>query len=102
MEITLAEALLRRKELQEKVDQLRQINQKDLFEVRAKRTSVTDSVDDIVAQVPKITLEQVTASYDWHARRLRQIDALIQRTNWETVVKVDSTVMDDYAEPKTD
>lgn len=98
MKIKLAEALLRRKELQEKVDQLRQIDQKELFEVRAKRTNVTDSVDDLVAQVPKISINQVTAAFDWHARRLRKVDAAIQQANWNTEIDVDETAMDDYVE----
>lgn len=98
MKIKLAEALLRRKELQEKVDQLRQIDQKELFEVRAKRTNVTDSVDDLVAQVPKLSINQVTAAFDWHARRLRLVDAVIQQANWNTEIDVDQTCMDDYTE----
>ena len=95
MKIKLAEALLRRKELQEKVDQLRQIDQKELFEVRAKRTNVTDSVDDLVAQVPKISINQVTAAFDWHARRLRKVDAAIQQANWNTEIDVDETAIDE-------
>jgi len=92
----LAEALLRRKELQEKVDQLRQINQKDLFEVKATRRNVTENIDDIIAQVPRISINQVTEAYDWHARRLRMVDAAIQQANWNTEIDVDTTVMDDY------
>lgn len=101
MKIKLAEALLRRKELQQKVDQLRPIANKDLFEVKAQRKNVTESIDDIVAQVPKVPIESVTASYDWHARRLRMIDALIQQANWTTELEVDATVMDDFKTPET-
>ena len=96
MKVKLAEALLRRKELQEKVDQLRQINQKDLFEVKATRRNVTENIDDIIAQVPRISINQVTEAYDWHARRLRMVDAAIQQANWNTEIDVDTTVMDDY------
>ena len=97
MEIKLAEALLRRKELQEKVRQLGEINTRELYEVKAKRTKVTDDVDDIVAQVPLLALPQVTHAFDWHSKRLRQIDAVIQQANWETTVEVAD--MDDYIEP---
>jgi len=98
MEIKLAEALLRRKELQQKVDVLRHIKENALFEVKAQRRQVTDSVDDIVAQVPKLTASQVTKEYDWHARQLRLIDASIQQANWTTSIEVDSTTMADFKE----
>lgn len=95
--IKLAEALLRRKELAGKVDQLKTINAKDLFEVKAQRRPVTDSLDDIVAQVPKLTASQVTAEYDWHARQLRLVDAAIQQANWTCDVEVNDSVMGDFA-----
>lgn len=96
MKVKLAEALLRRKELQGKVDALRQIQNKDLFEVKAQRRQVTESLDDIIAQVPKLTASQVTAEYDWHARQLRLVDAAIQQANWTCEIEVDQTVMSDY------
>lgn len=99
MEIKLAEALLRRKELQEKVDRLRNINVKDLFEIKVKRTNVTESVDDIVAQVPKISFQQITHAFDWHAKALRQVDAAIQQANWTTVLEVDDEAVKDYVDP---
>ena len=91
-----SEALLRRKELQGKVDVLKQIQDKNLFEVKAQRKQVTDSIDDIVAVVPKLTASQVTAEYDWHARQLRLVDAAIQQANWTCEVEIDQTVMSDY------
>lgn len=100
MQIALAEALLRRKELNEKVNVLSRIREADLFEVRAQRKNVTESLDDIVAQVPKMTASQFTREYDWHASALRRIDAAIQRANWNTQIDVDDTVMHAYVEPK--
>jgi hypothetical protein len=97
MNIKLAEALLRRKELQQKVDVLRVINEKALFEVRAQRKNVTENLDDIIAMVPKLTASQVTAEYDWHARQLRLVDAAIQQINWTAEVTVPDSVMADYA-----
>lgn len=96
MQIKLAEALLRRKELSEKVALLRQIQSIALFEVKAKRVKVTDDLDDVVAQVPKLTASQVTQEHDWHARQLRKIDAAIQQANWSTEIDVDSDVMGDF------
>lgn len=98
--VKLAEALLRRKELQGKVDVLKQIKDKDLFELRAQRKQVTESLDDIVAQVPKLTASQVTQEHDWHARQLRLIDAAIQQANWTCEITVGDEVMNDY-KPKT-
>ena len=96
MEITLAAALLRRKELQEKVKQLHTINVKDMFETKGKRVKVTEDIDDLVLSVPKLKPEEVTAAYDWHARQLRTIDLAIQQANHSTKLEVLTTVMEDY------
>ena len=96
MKVKLAEALLRRKELQMKVDVLKQVQEKALFEVKAQRKSVTENIDDIVAMVPKLTASQVTAEYDWHARQLRLVDAAIQQANWTFEVDVNESVMSDF------
>ena len=98
MKIKLAEALLRRKELNDKVAQLKQINVPGLFEVKVKRQNVTENVDNITAQVPKITLSQVAAGYDWYAKQLRLVDAAIQQANWVTEIEVPETSMTDYIE----
>lgn len=97
MDITLAEALLRRKELAAKVEQLKTINGKDLYEVKGKRTKVTEDLDDVVLQVPLLASAEVTAAYDFHAKQLRLVDAAIQQANWATKIAVDPTVMADYS-----
>lgn len=99
MQVKLAEALLRRKELQGKVDKLKAIVDKDLFEVKHGRKQVNESWDDIVLQVPLLTASQVTAEYDWHARQLRLVDAAIQQANWTCEIAVDESVMADYTAP---
>lgn len=96
--IKLAEALLRRKELQEKVQVLKTIQDKDLFEVKCRRQNIAENIDEVIAQVPKLTASQVTHEFDWHSRRLRMIDAAIQQANWLTEITVDSTIMTDFAE----
>lgn len=48
----LADALLRRKELQQKVDQLRTIKDKDIFTFKFERKQINENLDDIKAQVP--------------------------------------------------
>jgi len=99
MKLKLAEALLLRKELQEKVDRLRTINVDKLFKVEAKRQNVTDSIDDIVVKVPKITMQQVTHAFDWHAKRLRMVDAIIQQANWTTELAVDDSLGQEFKDP---
>lgn len=96
MKQKLAELLLRRKELQGKVDMLKNIRDRDLFEVRASRKNVTESIDDIIVQVPKLTASQVTAEFDFYARQLRLVDAAIQQANWTTEVDVQPSTMEDF------
>jgi len=96
MKVKLAEALLRRKELQGKVDVLKVIKDKDLFEVKATRRQVAEGIDDIVAAVPKLTASQLTQEYDWHARQLRLVDAAIQQANWTCEIDVHDDSMGDY------
>ena len=92
----LADALLRRKELQEKVNQIRQVKDKDLFEMRFERKQVNESIDDIAAQVPKCDLHEVTKEYDYYANKLRLIDAAIQQLNWTTDITVTPKVWEDF------
>lgn len=96
MKVKLAEALLRRKELAEKVKGIQNFKQADLYEVKVKRTKVTDDVDDIIASVPKLTLSQVMAELDYYARALRLVDAAIQQANWTTEVEVGEGTMEAY------
>jgi hypothetical protein len=94
--IKLAEALLRRKELAAKCVTLQHIKNTALFEVKAQRKQVTENIDDIIAQVPKLTASQVTQEFDWHARQLRLIDAAIQQANWTCEIEVQPSVMEDF------
>ena len=98
MKVKLAEALLRRKELQQKVDVLRTIKDRDLFEVVARRQPVADGIDDLVANVPKLEAGQVTREFDWHARQLREVDAAIQQANWTTELELKDANMADFKE----
>lgn len=97
MKIKLAEALLRRKELQAKVEQLQDIKDNQLvYQIRAQRIKVTDGLEDLNADFPKLDLAQVTAEYDHFARALRLVDAAIQQANWTHEMDVDDKVMSDY------
>jgi hypothetical protein len=94
----LAECLLRRKELQEKVNRIEVVKKADIFEVKARRVKVTDDVEDFIAEVPKLALSQVTGEYDHYAKQLRLIDAAIQQSNWTTEVPGVDGCFVDYVE----
>ena len=97
----LADALLRRKELQQKVDQLCAIKEKDIFEFVFERKQVNENLDDIKAKVPVLEANQVTAEYDYYANKLRLIDGAIQQLNWTTDIVVDDKVWVDFPNVKS-
>lgn len=97
MKIKLAEALLRRKELAEKSEVVKKLKDNQLFyEIRANRVKVTEGIDEISANFPKLTASQVTAEFDYVAKQLRLVDALIQQANWTTELEVDPMVMEPF------
>lgn len=96
IKIKLAEALLRRKELQGKVDVLRNINTSALFEIVVQRMKISETIDDVQAKVPILEASQVTAEFDFYARQLRLVDAAIQQMNWTAEVEIADTVMGDF------
>lgn len=99
--VKLADALLRRKELQEKVKQIHAIKENQLvYQIRSQRIKSHEGLDDLNADYPKLTLSEVTAEYDFYARQLRLIDAAIQQTNWTADVSLIDSVMTDYVQPK--
>jgi len=99
MQVKLAEALLRRKELQAKIDQLKTIKDKDLFEIKAGRQKAHEGLDDFIVHVPLLSQSEVFHAYDWHARQLRLVDAAIQQANWTTEIDVNTETMADYRAP---
>lgn len=100
MQIKLAEALLRRKELQAKVHQISSIKAQNIYDLRVQRIKVADGIDEVTANVPKLTLSQVTEEYDYYARQLRLVDAAIQQANWTSHISCDGDVMSNWAEKK--
>lgn len=97
--VKLAEALLRRKELNIKVNALTQIKGAQVFETITNRVKVADGIDEFTAKVPKLTASQVTHELDWHSRQLRRLDSAIQNCNWTTEIQLDPEVMGDYVAP---
>ena len=98
---TLAELLLRRKELQNKVDQLKPLSADTMLAAVFERVSVNDSIDEITAQVPRVSTAQITAAYDHYASVLRQVDAAIQQANWTTKVEIADNAFEPFNEPES-
>ena len=91
----IAQALLLRKQLEAKVEQLKpvkQLGENGLFEIKTSRRNVSEQTDEISFQIPKITLSEVTKEYDKFASALRKLDAAVQKANWE--FEVDFTEKD--------
>ena len=98
MKLKLADALLRRKELQQKVDQIRTIKDANVYKDVMTRRPASEGYDDIIGKLPKLDLNQVTREYDYYANKLRIIDGAIQQLNWTTDISVDPKVWMDFAE----
>jgi len=82
----IAQALLLRKQLEAKVNQLtpvKQLGENGLFELKTQRRNVTDNTDEVTFQIPKITLSEITKEYDKYASALRKLDASVQKANWQ-------------------
>src|ERR1035437_1137218 len=81
----VAEGLVLRKHLAEKVKQLEPVKlngEQGIFEIRTQRKKISDEVDEITTQLPRITLKEVTEEYDKYSRALRILDVKIQEANW--------------------
>jgi len=82
----IAQGLLLRKQLEKKVAQLEPIKKMGddgIFETKISRMNISEQIDEVSIQVPKMTLKEVTAEYDKYASALRKLDASIQKANWE-------------------
>jgi hypothetical protein len=92
--VKIAEALLLRKQLEQKVEQLRPIKlrgDEGMFETKVERRKVSEDVDEATIMVPRVNLSDITKQYDHYATELRKIDASIQRANWEFDVSYTET-----------
>lgn len=86
----IAEALLLRKQLEAKVEQLQPLKMNGdngVYDTKVQRKAINENTDEIIAQVPKVKLSDITATYDHYATQLRKLDAAIQQANWEHEVK---------------
>ena len=97
--VTLAEALLRRKELSARLERIEHVKDSDVFKMRVRRVSAAEGIDEVTAAVPKLALAQVMAEFNHCAQQLRKVDAVIQQTNWNTHVDVGDCMVD-YLPPE--
>jgi hypothetical protein len=84
--LKIAQALLLRKQLEAKVEQLKPIKTMGdggLFETKVTRLNVTEQVDQITINSPRVSLTEVTKEYDKYATALRKLDASVQKANWQ-------------------
>lgn len=82
----IAEALLLRKQLEAKVAQLtpiKQFGENGMLEIKVDRRKVSEEIDEVKFQIPKVSMSSVTKTYDHYAAELRKIDAAIQKANWQ-------------------
>lgn len=93
----IAEALVLRKHLEQKVEQLKPIKlagDNGAFELKTERVKVTEEVDEVKLQIPKVELTSITREYDMYSKALRELDTAIQKANWiaEVDVKLDKGI----------
>lgn len=92
--IKLSAALVLRKHLDARVKQLtplKMAGDQGAFEIQTKTRQVSDTVQEVTNQLPRITLEELTKEYDKYSKALRQLDTKIQETNWLTEIEFDDT-----------
>ena len=86
----IAQALLLRKQLEAKVKQLEPLKlqgENGVYNVQVKRVNVSENVDEVQMQIPKVELSSITREYDFYATQLRKLDAAIQQANWQYSVE---------------
>ena len=88
----IAEALVLRKHLEQKVEQLKPLKltgENGVYELKTERVNVSDTIDEVKLQIPKIDIKSVTAEYDRYSKAARELDVAIQKANWTSEVEFD-------------
>lgn len=98
MQVSIDQLLLRRHELALMVNALEQVKTLNVYSEVLKRDRVMGTdMDNVVLDIPRLDKDDVVHTFDWYARTLRMVDAIVQRANWATKVSVPAEVMEDYA-----
>lgn len=99
MQVSIDQLLLRRRELAHMVNALEQVKAMNVYSEVLKRDRVMGTeLDNVVLDIPRLEKDDVVHTFDWYARTLRMVDAIVQRANWATKVSVPAEVMEDYTE----
>lgn len=86
----VAEGLVLRKHLEAKVKQLEPIKMagdNGAFELKTERVKISEEVDEVKLQIPKLDAKEITKEYNLYSKALRELDTAIQRANWENEVQ---------------
>ena len=94
--VSIASALLRRKELSGLVGSIENFKKSVQHKPNISRGNVNADIDNVVITVAKVTREDIVAQLNFFSSQLRAIDGVIQNANWTTTVIVDEIVMKDY------
>lgn len=81
----IAEGLLLRKQLEQKVAQLqplKQMGDSGIFKMDVQRVKVSDEIEEARITIPRVTVSDITQTFDHYASELRKLDASIQKANW--------------------
>jgi hypothetical protein len=102
----IAEALLLRKQLEAKVQQLQPLKingDQGVYKDEIQRVKVSDEVDEARIKIARIDIKSITREYDHYASELRKLDASIQKANWQFDVEyAEKAPAEDKAEAKTE
>lgn len=72
-----------------KVEQLKPVKQfgdNGAFEFKTERVKISDEIDEVKFNIPKIDLKDLTKEYDTYSKALRELDTAIQQANWTAEV----------------
>ena len=94
--ISIALALLRRKELKGLVSSINNFKDAVTYDPQIRRDHVADDVDNVTIRAARVTRADVVAQLNFYSAKLRMIDSVIQNANWTTRVEVDAAVMADF------
>lgn len=82
----IAEALLLRKQLEAKVEQLKPLKlngDAGVYKDEVHRININESIDEITLKVARVDINSLTKTYDTYASELRKLDAALQKANWQ-------------------
>lgn len=95
IEVTLSDALLRRKELDGIITHLMQIVELNIYRVTPRRVTVIQpsdknhGMDEVTVTGPRIDKKHTQDVLNWMSNQMRNLDAVIQQSNWTIAVNVE-------------